>query len=431
MRILLKSVLILDSQSSFFNQKADLLIQDGQLIDLAENLSSVQVDQTLEGNHFQYYPSVLDCRVHHTLPGGEFLEDWDSLFKSAQKGGISDVLLLPTSPVLPQTAEAIQQIKDKSKANRLKYYPCAPLTLDNQGENFSELLDLAKAGAKWFSHGSSTLNNTDLMLKSLQYLLPLDVCIISQPDTKALSLYGQIHEGLQSTLLGLKGIPTLAETLSIKRDLDLLRYVLNNSFGQANKDFALHFSCISSADAVELIEEAKKEGLPVSCDVSVHHLIFNEDAVADFSTYKKVYPPFRTEADRLALWKGLKNKTIDFVVSDHHPVETELKEVEFDHANFGTIGLETLLIAFVQEAQNQGFEAVSDVLSYHPAKFLHVDKKPLELNTMVQGVILEEVNSYKYQQSMIVGKSKNSTFINHDFKYRLAALIQDTEITLY
>jgi len=431
MRILIKSVLILDSQSSFFNQKIDLLIQEGQLIDVAENLSSIKVDEILEGKNLQYYPSVIDCRVHHTLPGGEHLEDWNSLSKAAKKGGVLDVLLLPTSPVLPQTAESIFHIKDKSSSCQLNFYPCAPLTLDNQGENFSELLDLAKAGAKWFSHGSSTLDNTDLMLKSLQYLLPLDVCIISQPNTKALSLYGQIHEGIQSTLLGLKGIPTLSETISIKRDLDLLRYVLNNSFGQANKNFKLHFSCISSADSVDLIWEAKKEGLPVSCDVSVHHLIFNENAVADFSTFNKVFPPYRTEEDRLALWKGLKNKTIDLVVSDHHSVEPELKDIEFDHASFGTIGLETLLISFIQEAKIQGFTSIADVLSYHPAKFLQVDKHPLELKVLIKGLIVEETSAYKYQQSDIVGKSKNSTFLEYDFQYRVAALIQQSEITLY
>lgn len=431
MRILIKSVLILDSQSSVFNQKVDLLIEEGQLIDMAENLTSIQVDDTIVGNNLRYFPSVIDCRVHHTLPGGEYLEDWTSLSRAAKKGGVLDILLLPTSPVLPQTSESIQQIIDKSTINQLNFYPCAPLTVDNQGENFSELLDLAKAGAKWFSHGSSTLENTDLMLKSLQYLLPLDVCIISQPNTNALSLYGQIHEGLQSTLLGLKGIPTLSESISIKRDLDLLRYVLNNSFGHANKNFRLHFSCVSSADSVDLIQEAKNEGLPVSCDVSVHHLIFNEDAVADFSTFKKVFPPFRTEKDRMALWNGLKNKTIDFVVSDHQPVETELKEVEFDHANFGTIGLETLLIALVQEANAQGFTNVSDVLTYHPAEFLHSKRNPLALNSILEGVIVEETSSYRYQQNDVVGKSKNSAFLGFDFQHKIKALIQQSEITIY
>ncbi|MFM6949314.1 MAG: dihydroorotase [Aquirufa sp.] len=431
MRILIKSVLILDSQSSFFNQKVDLLIQDGELKEVADDLSSLNVDETLEGSNFQFYPGLVDCRVHHTLPGGEYLEDWNSLATAAKKGGVLDLLLLPTSPILSQTAESIQHIREKSVSFKLNFYPSAPLTLDNQGENFSELLDLANAGAKWFSHGSSTLNNTDLMLKSLQYLLPLDVCVISQPDTKALSLYGQIHEGLQSTLLGLKGIPTLSETLSIKRDLDLLRYVLNNSFGQANKNFSLHFSCISSAESVDLINQAKKEGLPVSCDVAVHHLIFNEDAVSDFSTLKKVYPPFRTEIDRLALWNGLKNQTIDFVVSDHHPVETELKDIEFDHAAFGTVGLETLLVALIQEAKVQGFTNIAEVLTYRPAKFLKMEKSSLSLNSMVKGVIVEETSTYKYQPSNIVGKSKNSTFIDTDFQYRIAALINQSEITIY
>jgi dihydroorotase len=431
MRILIKSVLILDSKSSFYNQKVDLLFQDGQLLEVASDLSKSSVDEVIVGNDLRWFPSLVDCRVHSTLPGGEYLEDWNSLSLAAKKGGILDLLLLPTGPLIPQTAESIQFILHRSEQYKINYYPCAPLTIDNKGENFSELLDLAKSGANWFSHAASTLSNTDLMVKSLQYLLPLDVCIISQPDTPGLSLYGQVHEGIQSTLLGLKGTPNLSETLSIKRDLDLLTYVMDNSFGLASKHFKLHFSCISTSESVNLIDEAKKAGLPISCDVAIHQLVFNEDAISDFSTNKKVFPPFRTELDRLALWEGVKNGIIDFVVSDHRSVETELKEVEFDHAAFGTVGMETLLIAFLEESQKQNFTNIDEVLCYQPASFLKIEKAPLTLGQYSKGLIVESVSTYKYQLNNIVGKSKNSAFIGSDFHHQIVALVNQTETIIY
>lgn len=431
MRVLIKSVLVLDSQSSLFNQKIDLLLFNGQLIEAKEDIADEGIDHIVKGNNLTWFPSIIDCRVHHSLPGGEYLEDWESLSKSANKGGVLDVLLLPTAQTIPQTAESIQYIAQKSNSYHVNFYPCGPLTIDNKGENFSELLDLHQSGASWFSHGSSSLGNTDLMLKSLQYLLPLDVCVISQPNTSSLSLFGQVHEGLQSTLLGLKGIPSLSETLSIKRDLDLLRYVLANSFELASNQFKLHFSCISTAESVLLIQSAKAEGLPVSCDVSVHHLIFNEEAISEFSSYHKVFPPYRTENDRLALWEGLKNKTIDFVVSDHHPVESELKEIEFDHASFGTVGLETLLIALLNEAKNHHFTAIDQVLSYQPSKFLNIKKEPLEVGHLVKGVVICDDLNRNFQANQLVGKSKNSTFIGHDFHHKVLAVFNQAETNIY
>jgi dihydroorotase len=431
MRLLIKSVLILDSHSSFFNQNVDLLIQDGYLIDVSTLIDVTTVDQTIEVNDLSWYPSLVDCRVHSTLPGGEHLEDWNSLSHSASRGGVLDVLLLPTATSIPQTAESIEYILNKVTKQKVNFYPCAPLTLDNKGENFSELLDLAKAGANWFSHGAGALDNTDLMLKSLQYLLPLEVCVISQPDTTAISLFGQVHDGLQSTLLGLKGVPSLSETLSIKRDLDLLRYVLKHSFGLAHPNFRLHFSCISCAESVELLRIAKKEGLPISCDVSVHHLIFNENSVSDFSTNKKVFPPFRTELDRLALWDGMHDQTIDFVVSDHNSIEIESKEVEFDHAAFGTVGLETLFIAFLEEAQKQNFSAIDEVLSYRPANFIKKLKNPLEIGSLVKGILVGACTNYELLADHLVGKSKNSTFIGHEFNHHILAVINQAEITKY
>jgi dihydroorotase len=259
------------------------------------------------------------------------------------------------------------------------------------------------------------------MLKCLQYLQPLPVKVISRPDVSGLSLFGQIHEGLQSTLLGLKGIPELAETMQVKRDLDLLAYVMQHSFGLANANFSLHFSCISSAESVKLINVAQKAGLPVTADVAVHSLLFTEEALADFDTLKKVHPPLRTEKDRLALWKGLKEGTISSVVSDHHPQEVEYKELEFDQAAFGTIGLETLAIAFISEAKKQGLDKVDQYLSHNSAAFLGIRQPELMVGEWMKGMVVKK-ETHVYESNSIVSKSKNSIFLGHSFSYKVAGV---------
>lgn len=412
MRILIKQVSIQDSRSEFYGKRVDLLAQDGQWIEIAPSIQA-KADVVIEEANASWSPSVVDLRVHHTLPGGEFREDWSSLQAAALQGGVLDMLLLPTGDPVAQTAEAIQFIRQKG------FHAMAPLTVDNKGENFAELLDLHQAGANWFGHGAGSLQHVDLMGKCLQYLQTLPVTVVSRPDTASLSLYGQIHEGLQSTLQGMKGIPELAETLSIKRDLDLLRYVRANAFGQASKAFRLHFACLSSAESVELIRAAKAEGLPVTADVAVHQLIFTEAAVADFDTHMKVFPPFRTDADREALWNGLETGVIDAVVSDHHPIEFEAKAVEFDHASFGTIGLETLFIAFIQAANARKMKQATNVISLKPAELLAIQLPELKVGASTKGFVYVEGMQTPYVESMIKSKSKNSCFLGHTFAHQI------------
>jgi dihydroorotase len=425
MRILIKSVFVQDSRSSFFGKQVDLLAENGQWIQIASSIQE-KADVYIEGANLQWSSSLVDLRVHHTLPGGEHREDWDSLSQAARKGGVLDMLLLPTGSPVPQQADAIRFISQKS--DDVSFHPMAPLSLDNKGDNFTDLFDLHRAGAQWFGHGSGSLQTVDLMAKSLQYLQTLPVTIVSRPDTEALSLYGQIHEGLQSTLLGLKGIPVLSESMSIQRDLDLLHYVRANAFGLANDAFRLHFACISSEASVDLIQAAKAEGLPVSADVAIHQLIFTEDAVAEFDTNKKVFPPFRTTSDLDALWKGLAAGVIDAVVSDHHPIEFESKALEFDHADFGTIGIETLLIAFVGAATKRGFKNGLDLLTYNPAALLGVQLPSLDLGAQVQGIVYETGSEYVYQETDIVGKSKNSCFLGEQLSTRITHVIKGDQI---
>ncbi len=427
MRILLKSILVQDSQSEFYNQRVDMLAENGRWIQIASSIEA-KSDLRIEQKGLSWAPAVVDLRVHHTLPGGEFREDWHSLTAAAKKGGVLDVLLLPTGNPVPQQPEAIQLIRSKSAEFGIHFHPMAPLSIENKGENFSDLFDLHRAGATWFSHGDGSLQSVDLMAKSLQYLQTLPITLVSRPDTSGLSLYGQVHEGLQSTLLGLKGIPVLSETLSIKRDLDLLDYVLSNSFGHTHADFRLHFSCLSSTNSVELIRQAKKKGLPVSADVAIHSLVYTEEAVSGFDTLKKVNPPFRSDKDLSGLWKGIADGTIDAVVSDHCPHEQEAKELEFDHASFGTIGLETLFLMWKKQAQAKKIANWDRYISANPAKLAGIKSSQLGVGEIVKGILFQEVDSYAYQVTDIAGRSKNSVFFGETFTERILHVMHGESI---
>ncbi len=416
MTTLIKSVLVLDSKSPFYKKKVDLRVNQNVLLEISYSIEQHQSDNLIEGNELLFIPGIYDLRVHSTLPGGEHQESWESLSNAAKAGGVKGIQLLPTGHPAPQTAEQIQFLKKHGSAFGVEFIPMAPLTVDNKGENFADLIDLFQAGATGFSHADGSLQNTDLFLKCLQYLLPHPVTIYTQPNTSSLSLFGQINEGLQSTLTGLKGIPVLSETLSIKRDLDLLRYALKHSFGNLNKDFSLHFSCISSKDSIQLIEDAKKNGLPITCSISVHHLIFDENEVESFDTNTKVFPPYRTVEDKEALQQAVLNGVIDSIVSDHHPVEVELKEVEFDQASFGVIGVQTLLQASIEKFKSKDYWKVIAALVDQPKKILKVSDKSLQVNEKITGVILDAKLKSTFSLEHIKSRSKNSPFLNYTFK---------------
>jgi dihydroorotase len=427
MRILFKSVLIQDSLSDFYNQVVDLLFENGQWLQIGNNLND-KADLVIDKPDLAWAPSMVDLRVHNTLPGGEFKEDWASLSAAAKKGGVLDLLLLPTGDPVPQQPQALEFVKNMSQVHGVNFMAMAPLTIDNLGENFTDLFDLFSSGAHWFAHGNSCIQNVDLMSKCLQYLQSLPATLVSRPDTAGLSLYGQINEGLQSTLLGLKGIPDLSETLSVKRDLDLLSYILSNSFGNTHAKFRLHFSCLSCSESVDLIRAAKKKGMPVTCDVAVHQLIFTEDSISDFDPMKKVFPPFRTASDVNSLWKGIQDGTIDAIVSDHTPHESEVKEVEFDYAAFGTIGLETLFLACYQEAVHRNILFIDKLLSSNPANLLGLNMPALGKGIKAKGILFQKVPAYPYAVDHIVGKSKNSAFLGYTFNHKILMVLNQQEI---
>ena len=427
MQILLRSAHIIDPQSAFNRLIRDVLIDNGLVRQIADSIEAPDGCQLVDRPNLHVSPGWFDMRVSAGDPGFEHKEDLTSVCRAAVAGGFTDIAVLPnTQPVL-DSKDTLGYVRRMAEGQPVGVHPIAAITKRTQGEDFTDMIDLHHAGAVAFSDGEHPLQNADLLLKTLQYLRPFGGLLMNRPEETGLTYFGQMHEGVQSTLLGLKGMPTLAEVVMIERDLRLLAYVLEgekraiSSPPSAPSPF-LHFSCLSSAQSVALIRGAKERGLPVSCDVAAHQLVFDDSALADFDTNFKVNPPFRSRADAAALWAGLSDGTIDAIVSDHSPQDNESKQIEFDQAEFGITGLETVFGAIVTHNAGLTLSQLVNVLAINPRRILRLPAVSIAEGQPATLTLFDPTAQWTFSRS--VSKSKNSPFLGQSFTGQVLGTIR-------
>jgi dihydroorotase len=425
MNILLKSVKITDSNSAFNGQTKDIFVENGTIIEIADNISK-SANETISGKNLHVSAGWIDMRVSSKDPGYESKEDLNSLSAAAIAGGFTEIVTLPNTKPVVQTKEAITYIKSFSKGQLLTIHPTGAVTKNCEGKDFTEMLDLHQAGAVAFTDGEHTLWNADILLKTLQYLAPIDALLMNRPEEPSMTIFGQMHEGIESTLLGMKGIPSTAEELMIMRDLKLLEYYLGSNDTSEMKS-CLHFSTISTEIAVNLIRQAKQKGLPISCDIAAHQLAFTDADLKDFDTNLKVNPPFRSKKDIESLQKGLNDGTIDAVVSDHNPHDEEAKNLEFDLADFGIIGLETAF-AVTNTFSNLPLEKIITKFTINPRQLLRQANVVINIGEVANLTVFNPDLEWQYLAKNIVSKSKNSPFIDKILKGKSIAVINKGHI---
>lgn len=427
MKILFSSVKIVSETSEYFGQTKDILIENGFITAISDYIEPEADFETIEGSNLCVSDGWLDMRVHAKEPGYEHKEDLLSMSNAAMSGGFTQIALLPnTNPVI-QTKESVNYLRQFSQNQLVDFFPMAAVTIDCQGKDFTEMLDLNKAGAVAFTDGEHAIQNADIFVKTLQYISQFEGVLIDTSQEESLSKYGQLHEGFTSTMLGMKGFPSIAEEMFVARNLNLLKYFLDNATYVAQKTgkSLLHFSCISTQKSVEMIRKAKANGLPVSCDVAIHQLIFTDTDLDSFDTSLKVYPPFRSKNDQEALWEGLADNTIDVIVSDHHPQDEESKKLEFDLAEFGVIGLETLFAVFntyKEKLQVSTIDIVSKITT-QPRKILNVEKTLIAVGQKANLTVFDTETEWEYSLKNILSKSKNSPFIGTTLKGKVWAVV--------
>lgn len=407
MSLLLQNVLVMDPKSKYHRKKADIYIKNGRIASLSESTASRIID--CEGKLVT--PGWVDLNADFCDPGYEFKEDILSGSKTAQSGGFTDVhLVSKTHPAVTLKSD-IEYLK-KWVIPPVDLHISASISEGQKGENLTEMMDLFHHGARSFSDGDLSIWNTELLIKSLQYTAPMNVPIFQSARDIHLSRATHMHEGVTSTKLGIRGEPSLSEELIVSRDLDILRF----SGGH------LHFSKISTKRSIELIKQAKKEGLPVTCDVSIHHLLFCDSHIDNFDTTYKSLPPFRTRADRSALIEAVKEGTVDAICSNHHPQDPENKHLEFDRAKPGTIALQTFYPALLR-VKEIPFHVLVERMTYGPRKVLGIDEITIEEGSVSKLTVLDPEEEWVLNSKTNYSKSTNSPFWNQKLKGRAVGTV--------
>lgn len=419
MKLLLKAVRIYDPSSIFHLQQQNILIDNGLITSIGGN--DQQADQTIEMEGLCVSPGWVDLYAQVGEPGLEHKEDLESLGEAAAAGGFTDVLCMPNVQPVVQTKGAINFIKAKSAGLPVNLMPTGAVTVDTQGKELTEMIDLQRAGAVAFSDGAKPLQAAEVIVKALQYLQPFDGVLINRPEHTRLTEYGQVHEGIVSTQLGMKGIPALAEEVMVIRDLQLLEYTGGR----------LHFSLISTAAAVEAIRAAKAKGLHVSCDVASYQVAYTDHTMVPFDTNYKVSPPFRSEADKEAILQGLADGTIDAIVSGHQPQDTESKKLEFDLADFGIINLETAFaVANTTMCDTLPLEQLIDKFTTAPRQILQMPACGIAEGAPACLTLFHPELKWTPSAAGTRSKSKNSPFLGRELTGKVIGLVNKGQVVL-
>ena len=398
---------IIDPHNSI-NEIGGLIIGDkGQLEAVGKKVNTNNIPSRekvidLKGKYI--FPGLVDMRVFVGEPGFEYKENFRTLSNAALSGGVTSVVTMPNTDPIIDNVSIVDFLKrrgrDKSKIN---IYPTASLTKGTEGTNMTEFGLLQSKGIIGFTDGTKTIQNTRVMSRIMNSASDLDTLIMQHAEDYELAKDGMINEGIIATKLGLQGIPEMAELIIIDRDLTLLNYI----------NCRYHISQISSGKSVELIKN-KKNNLKFTCGVSINNLSLNENDIGDFSTFLKLSPPLRTEEDRISLVQGLKDETIDVIVSDHKPEDEEQKRLTFAQAATGSSGIETLLSLSLELYHNGSLklETIIKALTSNPAKILKINKGNLSVGNDADFCIVDINKPWIVKQENLISKSKNTSIEN-------------------
>lgn len=408
MKLLIKGGTVLEpAEGSALEQ--DVLLVEGKVAGTGRNLSAAGAE-VLDASGKLVVPGLIDMHVHLREPGFEAKETLFTGARAALRGGFTSVACMPNTKPVTDNAALVAYIKNSGAMQGLaRIYPIGAITRESQGAELAEMGDMKKAGAIAFSDDGQPVTNSALMRRAMQYARMLNMTIISHSENKELSAGGVMHEGYMSTLLGLKGIPASSEEIMVARDL-----ILAEETG-----CRVHIAHISTAGSVRLVREAKARGLRVTAEVTPHHFTLTDESVAGYDTSTKVNPPLRTAADVAAVKEGLADGTIDVIATDHAPHTIEEKDVEYDRAPFGIVGLETAMGLVWTELVTEGvltpLEAVTK-MTLHPARVLNLPGGTLGVGAPADITIIDPDASETVEPSLFESKGRNTPFAGRVLK---------------
>jgi len=414
MNLLIKQATIIDTDSPFNGKVVDILIDKGVITQIKKTITSEKNIKTIEVDGLHVSTGWIDMQVNFCDPGYEHKETIENGLDAAAKGGFTGVCLLSgTNPPLNTKAQ-IEYVVNRSKNNLVDVFPIGTLSQKQDGKDLSEMYDMKLSGAVGFSDYKTTTKDAGLIVRSLQYSANINSFIITHCNDTTISHDGLMNESATSTRLGLKGIPALAEEIMLQRNIQILEYTGGK----------MHIPTISTKGSVDLIKKAKAKKLNITCGVAAYNLLLDDSELEGFDTNFKVDPPLRTKEDIDALKKGIVEGIIDVIVSDHHPQDVESKDLEFDLAEDGMIGLESCFAVLNTALHSKlSIENIINTLTKNPRHILGLETLTIKEGVDANLTLFVPVKQFVFAKSHIISSNKNSGFIGKELKGEVFGVI--------
>lgn len=413
MNILIKSAHIIDSKSPYNGKVVDVLIENGMIRSIKSKIVPQKNVKVIEAKNLHLSAGWLDMQVSFCDPGFEHKEDLNSGINAAIAGGYTGVAVVSsTNPPIHSKGD-VQYIKNKTVNSIVDVHPIGTVSYRQEGKDISEMYDMQQAGAVAFSDDKKPITDAGLLMRALLYSQNFGSLIITHCDEKSISQDGKMNEGTTSTILGLKGIPALAEELMVGRNIFLAEYT----------NAPIHISNISTQKSVSLIKQAKASGLKITASINAYNIALDDTSLLGFDSNYKLNPPLRIKSDMEALRKGLADGTIDAITSDHRPQDIESKDIEFDYASNGMIGLES---AFGLINTNKGkikLETIIDALTTNPRTILKLEQPKIAEGQQANITLFDPEAEWIFEKKSIRSKSANTPFIGTKFKGKVIGII--------
>ncbi len=397
-------------------QTGDIQVTEGIITGVYPGEDKGRDGETIDAQGLWVLPGLIDMHVHLRDPGYEYKEDIVSGSHAAAAGGVTTIVCMPNTDPVNDNPSVTRYIIEKARAKAvIRVLPAGALTKELKGVELAEMGLMKAAGIVAVTDDGKTVEKASMMRRAMEYASTFGLPVITHCQDKALSADGVMNESALSSRLGLAGIPNASEDIIISRDVLIAGYT----------ELPVHITHISTKKGLEIVKQAKRDGVKVTCDVTPHHLLLTEDRVQGYDTNAKMYPPLRREEDRLALIEGLTDGTIDCIATDHAPHTKDEKDLDFDLAPFGILGLQTLLPAIMKVHSECGIDFMELLkrATVNPARILGIDGGALTAGARADIVLFDPDARWTFTEEGILSKSKNSPFLGQEFQGRVVHTI--------
>jgi len=412
----------------------DLLIKNGRVIDPAQGIDEVmdvtcakgKIEKVAKAIKPQGKPRIIDAsdkivcpgfidsHCHLREPGREDEETIKTGATAAAAGGYTTIMAMPNTAPCLDTGPLVAFVFNKGKETSISVFPIGAITKNREGKELTEMADLAENGAVAFSDDGNCITDNRVLRRGLEYAKIVDRPLIDHPEESALARNGAMNEGKISTFLGLPGIPREAEEIAVFRDIALASLTGSR----------IHLAHLTSSGSIALLKQAKKKGVPITAEVTFHHLTLTEESIKDYNTNAKVSPPLRTRDDIKSLRNGIKDGTIEVIVTDHAPHSREEKETDFENAAFGIIGFETALPLLLRLTADIPLLLLISCLTSNPARiFRFNDRGSLKKGLRADITVFDPKEEWMLTEAVIKSRSKNTPFLGEKMKGKVCCTI--------